>query len=115
MGSSEAIERLPRPPVRRSSLLRFLAYVAPHTWYIVGAALTGVLKFVIPLAFPLVLKYLTDSVLARDPVAAHESTNRWLDAWCNVVLGAAPGLGHEPGSKVLVICVLVLGLDVGLG
>ena len=89
------------PSKPRSSLVRFLGYVAPHKWYIVGAALTGVLKFVIPLAFPLALKYVTDVVLARDPAALGESTNRLVERWCTAVLHAAPWLGdgrHRPAD-----------------
>ena len=69
---------------RRSSLRRFLRYVAPHRRYVLGAAAAGVLKFAIPLAFPLVLKYLTDVVLTANAVAATESVNRLLERYCEI-------------------------------
>ncbi|MBI3783137.1 MAG: ABC transporter ATP-binding protein [Deltaproteobacteria bacterium] len=92
----------------RSALWRFLTYVAPHRWYIVGAALTGVLKFIIPLTFPLALKYLTDVVLAQTPTAAHEAANRWVDAWCSSAVRLLPWLGDGNSGKVAVIGVTLL-------
>ncbi|HVO26323.1 MAG TPA: ABC transporter ATP-binding protein [Candidatus Margulisiibacteriota bacterium] len=100
---------------RRRPLLRFLSYVAPHRWYIAGAALTGVLKFVVPLAFPLTLKYLTDVVLARDPHAVHESTNRLLEQWCGSVLQVAPWLGNGAHGRLMVVGVSMLVLYLLLG
>ena len=94
---------------RRSSLLRFLGYVGPHTWLIVGASLCGVLKFVLPLIFPLVLKYLTDVLLVQQPTALHasEATNRWLEWWCTAALGRAPWLGSGATGRLMVIGVSV--------
>jgi len=100
---------------RPSTLLRFLAYVAPHKWYIVGAALTGILKFVIPLAFPLALKYVTDIILARDPAALNESTNRLLDRWCSAALHAAPWLGTGASGHLMAVGVTMLVLYAVLG
>lgn len=99
----------------RSSLLRFLRYVAPHKWYIGGAAAAGVLKFGIPLAFPLALKYLTDVVLGRDPQAASESTNRMLEAWCAGVLRATPWLGAGNSGRLVVVGLSMLALYSLLG
>jgi ABC-type multidrug transport system fused ATPase/permease subunit len=103
------------PAARRHSLFRFLGYVAPHKWYIAGAAFTGVLKFVVPLAFPLALKYLTDVVLARDPHAVHESTNRLLEHWCVSVLQVAPWLGDGARGRLMVVGVSMLVLYLILG
>jgi hypothetical protein len=100
---------------RRSPLLRFLSYVAPHKWYIAGAALTGVLKFVIPLAFPLALKYLTDVVLVRDPHAVQESTNSFFERWCVSVLHAAPRLGEGASGRIMVVGLSMLVLYLILG
>jgi len=99
----------------RSALLRFLAYVAPHKWYIVGAAATGVLKFVIPLSFPLALKYLTDVVLARAPTAAGETTNRLVERWCASIMDAAPWFGDGNRGRLMVVGVTVLVLYLVLG
>jgi ATP-binding cassette, subfamily B, putative efflux pump len=100
---------------RRRSLLRFLSYVAPHKWYIAGAAFSGVLKFVVPLAFPLALKYLTDVVLARGPHAVADSTNRLLESWCTGVLSIAPWLGDGAGGRLVVIGLSMLVLYLVLG
>jgi ABC-type multidrug transport system fused ATPase/permease subunit len=100
---------------RRSPLLRFLSYVAPHKWYIAGAAITGVLKFVIPLAFPLALKYLTDVVLGRDPQAVRESTNRLVEHWCGAVLRVAPWLGDGTAGRLMAIGLSILVLYLILG
>jgi len=100
---------------RRSPLLRFLSYVAPHKWYIAGAAATGVLKFVIPLAFPLALKYLTDVVLVRAPQAVQESTNRLVEQWCEGVLQVAPWLGAGTAGRLMVIGLTMLVLYLILG
>jgi len=112
---AEAAERRAAPAHRRSPLLRFLGYVAPHKWYIVGAAATGVLKFVIPLAFPLALKYLTDIVLAPDPRAVGEATNRVIEHWCSIVLQAAPWLGAGKNGRLLVVGLSMLVLYLLLG
>jgi ABC-type multidrug transport system fused ATPase/permease subunit len=94
----------------RSPLLRFLRYVAPHKWYIAGAAAAGILKFLVPLVFPLALKYLTDVVLARDPPAAGEATNQLLERWCSTVLHAAPWLGQGASGRLQVVGLSVLAL-----
>lgn len=111
----QASARDPAPTKTRSALLRFLRYVVPHKWYIAGAAISGVFKFVIPLAFPLTLKYLTDVVLARDPTAVGESTNRFLERWCSDVLHAAPWLGDGNSGRLTVVGLSVLGLYLILG
>jgi len=103
------------PTRTRSSLLRFLRYVAPHKWYIAGAAFAGILKFGIPLAFPLALKYLTDVVLARDPAAVGESTNRLVERWCAGMLQLAPWLGTGNSGRLTVIGLTVLVLYLVLG
>ena len=94
---------------RRSPLLRFLGYVGPHAWLIAGASLCGVLKFVLPLIFPLVLKYLTDVLLVHEPTALHagEATNRWIEQWCAMALAHAPWLGSGATGRLMVIGVSV--------
>jgi ABC-type multidrug transport system fused ATPase/permease subunit len=99
----------------RSSLARFLRYVAPHKWYIGGAAAAGVLKFGIPLTFPLALKYITDVVLGRDPQAVGEATNRVLEWWCARVLGVVPWLGPGNNGRLAVVALSVLALYLVLG
>lgn len=45
-------------------LVRFLGYVRPHTRRALGAAVMGIAKFTLPLAFPLAFKYIVDVLLA---------------------------------------------------
>ena len=69
------------PPVRR-----FLRYVRPYAWLLVGATLAGVLKFTLPAAFAIALRYMTDRLVPQfgaapqptDPVFS--ATERYL-AW----------------------------------
>ena len=48
-------------------LLRFLSYLRPHARLVVGAALTGIGKFTLPLAFPLAFRYVVDVLVASHP------------------------------------------------
>ncbi|MBI4518300.1 MAG: ABC transporter ATP-binding protein [Deltaproteobacteria bacterium] len=99
------------PTHRRAPLLRFLSYVWPHRWLIAGASACGVLKFTLPLIFPLVLKYLTDVLLvppAARSLHATEATNRWLDNWCAFVLARLPGVGSGAPGRLTVIGASVL-------
>jgi subfamily B ATP-binding cassette protein MsbA len=65
---------------------RFLRYVRPYTWLLVGATLAGVLKFTLPAAFAIALRYMTDRLVPQfgaavqptDPVFS--ATERYL-AW----------------------------------
>jgi ATP-binding cassette, subfamily B, putative efflux pump len=115
VSESDPVPPRTSPSGRHSALFRFLSYVAPHKWYIAGAALAGVLKFVVPLAFPLVLKYLTDVVLVRDPAAVNEATNRVLERWCATVLSVAPWLGEGNGGRLMVIGLSMSALYTILG
>jgi hypothetical protein len=36
-----------------TALIRFLGYVRPHLWLVAGGSVMGILKFTLPLAFPL--------------------------------------------------------------
>ena len=64
----------------RSPLIRFLSFVRPHLALVVGAALTGVGKFTLPLAFPLAFKYVIDVLLASHPKL--DGINLVIDRWC---------------------------------
>ena len=107
--------RLVRDVPSSRPLVRFLRFVGPHKWLIVGAAAAGVVKFVIPLAFPLALKYLTDVVLAPHPQALAEATNRIWDGWCDAVLRVLPELGTANAGRLTVVGVTMLALYAVLG
>jgi len=85
------------PPVPEhppSPLRRFLHYVKPYWALIVGATLCGILKFTLPAAFALALRFMTDrlvpqavpSAAASDPV--FRGTEGYL-AWAAAHLPAA--------------------------
>lgn len=50
------------------TLRRFLGYARPYRAWITGAALCGLLKFSIPLAFPLALKAIIDNLVSGRPL-----------------------------------------------
>ena len=50
---------------RRASLWRFLAYVRPYWKYVAAATATGIVKFLVPLAFPWMLKVMLDDVVLK--------------------------------------------------
>jgi len=64
----------------RSPLPRFLSFVRPYLRLVVGAALMGVGKFTLPLAFPLAFKYVIDVLLTSPPKL--DGINRLIDRWC---------------------------------
>ena len=57
-----------RPP----NFLRFLRYVKPYTWFIVAAALGGIVKFTVPLLVPQVTRHLLDNVFLAPGLAPDE-------------------------------------------
>ena len=59
---------------------RFLGYVRPHLWLVAGGSVMGILKFGLPLAFPLAFKYVFDVLLVPQP--RMERVNRLIDEWC---------------------------------
>jgi ABC-type multidrug transport system fused ATPase/permease subunit len=71
----------------RSPLIRFLSFVRPHLALVVGAALTGVGKFTLPLAFPLAFKYVIDVLLSSHPKL--DGIDRVIDRWCVGLAGMA--------------------------
>src|SRR5689334_11991048 len=63
--------------IYHSVTFRCLEFIRPHLRLIVGAALMGIGKFTLPLAFPLAFKYVVD-VLLTSP-AKLDSTTRLID------------------------------------
>jgi ABC-type multidrug transport system fused ATPase/permease subunit len=64
----------------RSPLPRFLSFVRPHLRLVVGAALAGIGKFTLPLAFPLAFKYVIDVLLASHPKL--DGIDLLINRWC---------------------------------
>src|SRR5215831_16913733 len=83
--------------IPRTPTFRFLSYVRPHLWLVAGGSVMGVLKFGLPLAFPLAFKYVFDVLLVPQPHL--ERVNRLIDRWC-IELAAMMHLGSGPTAKL---------------
>jgi ATP-binding cassette, subfamily B, putative efflux pump len=78
-------------------LFRFLGYVRPHLWLVAGGAAMGILKFTLPLAFPLAFKYVIDVLLVPQPRL--DRFNGLVDRWCIAIAGLLH-LGSGPVAKL---------------
>jgi len=93
---------------KQSALLKFLAAVKPHTRLVAGAALMGVGKFTLPLAFPLAMKYIIDDLLASGtPKLAGASLA--IDNLCAWMCRAL-GLSIVAQNKLAILSVILLAL-----
>jgi ATP-binding cassette, subfamily B, putative efflux pump len=93
---------LPRTP-----LTRFLGYVRPHLWLVAGGSFMGILKFTLPLAFPLAFKYVFDVLLVPQPHM--ERVNRLIDGWCIAIAGLLHlGAGGAAKLEALTAALFVL-------
>ena len=88
-------------------LWRFLSYVRPHSWLVAGGAMMGVLKFTLPLMFPLAFKYVIDVLLVPQPKMDH--INSLIDRGC-VSLAAVLhlGTGAIPKLEALTAAMFVI-------
>lgn len=64
------------------TLRRFLSYARPYRWWIVLAAVSGLLKFNLPLVFPLALKHVVDALVS--PPFDSAAIERWM--WITVIV-----------------------------
>ncbi len=83
-----------------SPLARFLAFVRPHMKLAGAAAVMGIIKFNLPLAFPLAFKYIVNVLVVR----GHQLTglNAFMDRWC-IAIATTFGLGISMASKLAVL------------
>ena len=95
--ADSARQRFLRRLVPRSPTFRFLSYVRPHLWLVAGGSVMGVLKFGLPLAFPLAFKYVFDVLLVPQPHM--ERVNQLIDRWC-IELAAIMHLGSGSTAKL---------------
>jgi ATP-binding cassette, subfamily B, putative efflux pump len=86
-------------------LIRFLAFARPHLKLVIGAALMGIGKFTLPLAFPLAFKYVADVLVALQPNLT--GINLTIDRWC-AALAHSTGLSQTPQSKLAVLSISLL-------
>ncbi len=92
---------------RHQPLVRFLASVRPQMRLVIGAALMGIGKFTLPLAFPFAFKYVVDMLLAAHPTP--DRIDRLIDGWAahGAVLA---GLGATAQGKLAVLSIAMLAL-----
>src|SRR5208282_2500532 len=90
-----------------SPALRFLSFVKPHLRLVVGAALMGIGKFTLPLAFPLAFKYVVDVLLSAQPKL--DGINLKIDGWCAAVARMAH-LGVTSQGKLAALSLVLIVL-----
>src|SRR6202790_275298 len=95
--------------VPRTALVRFLGYVRPHLWLVAGGSVMGILKFTLPLAFPLAFKYVFDVLLVPQPHV--ESLNAMIDRWC-IAIAATLHLGVGSAAKLEALTAAMFALFV---
>ncbi|RTZ56945.1 ABC transporter ATP-binding protein [Bacillus sp. SAJ1] len=69
-----------------SSIKRYLKFVKPYKFQIIGTFIIGIIKFVIPLLIPLFIKYVIDDVIGSHTLITHEKTSK-LIFWLSIMLG----------------------------
>jgi len=89
----------------RHPLIRFLACVRPQLTLVISAALMGVGKFTLPLAFPFAFKYVIDVLLPSHPQPDH--IDRVIDGWCTGV-ASLTGLGVTAQGKLAALSLAML-------
>jgi ABC-type multidrug transport system fused ATPase/permease subunit len=100
-------ERLFDRVVPPTALVRFLGYVRPHLWLVAGGSVMGILKFTLPLAFPLAFKYVFDVLLVPQPHPEH--LNQMIDRWCSALAGTLH-LGAGSAAKLEALTAALFAL-----
>src|SRR5713101_10134122 len=109
MGKLSLFERLFDRVVPPTALVRFLGYVRPHLWLVAGGSVMGILKFALPLAFPLGFKYVFDVLLVPQPRL--ERVNQMIDRFCSAVaMTLHLGVGSAAKLEALTAALFVLFL-----
>ena len=86
-------------------LLRFLSYLKPHARLVIGAALTGIGKFTLPLAFPLAFRYVVDVLIAAHPNP--DGISLKIDHWC-AALSNLFGMGAAVQGRLAALSIVLL-------
>jgi len=88
-------------------LLRFFTWMRPYKRLVAGAALMGVGKFTLPLAFPLGFKYVVDVLITHQ---AHPDTiSLRIDQW-SATLSSFLGMGVGAQGKLAALSIVLLAL-----
>src|ERR1700683_5013536 len=93
--------------ISNSVIFRFIGYLRPYLRLVAGAALMGVGKFTLPLAFPLAFQYVIDVLLSSPP--KFDSVMRLIDGWC-VGLSGLAHIAATPTNKLAALSVVMLAL-----
>ena len=93
--------------ISKPVIFRFVGFVKPYLNFVVGAALMGIGKFTLPLAFPFAFKYVIDGLLTSPPKFDH--ITRMIDGWCIGLSGFA-GYSITPTNKLAALSVVMLAL-----
>jgi ATP-binding cassette, subfamily B, putative efflux pump len=88
-----------------SPVVRFVGFIRPHMRLVAGAALMGIGKFTLPLAFPLAFKYIIDVLLTAHTKV--DGINLTVDRWSAALAGAAH-LGVNPEGKLAALSLVLL-------
>ncbi|MGG3467731.1 ABC transporter ATP-binding protein [Neobacillus pocheonensis] len=59
-----------------NSIQRYLQFVKPYKWQIIGTIIIGVIKFSIPLIIPILIKYVVDDILGNHSLSNDEKINK---------------------------------------
>src|SRR5580658_551733 len=110
MSTSAAVDSRSRVArMFHTPLFRFLAYVRPYLWLVAGGSVMGILKFTLPLAFPLAFRYVFDVLLIPQPKM--ERFNRLIDNWC-IAIARWCHLGLGPAAKLEALTAALFALFV---
>src|SRR6267154_1446784 len=93
--------------IYHSVTFRCLEFVRPHLRLVVGAALMGIGKFTLPLAFPLAFKYIVDVLLVSQPKL--DRIDLVIDRWCaglSHLAGMTPGAEHKLAALSVALLLL---------
>src|SRR5260370_4697532 len=93
--------------IYHSVTLRCTEFIRPDLRLVIGAALMGMRKFTLPLAFPLALKYVVDVLLTTR--AKLDWATRAIDHWC-IALANFAGYAATSTSKLTVLRLVKLAL-----
>src|SRR5258708_1305577 len=91
----------------QTALIRFLGYVRPHLWLVAGGSVMGILKFTLPLAFPLAFKYVFDVLLIPQPRL--ERVNQMIDRFC-IATAATLHFGTGSAAKLEALTAALFAL-----
>ncbi len=88
-------------------LIRFLSCVRPYRRFVIGAALMGIGKFTLPLAFPLAFKYVVDVLIPAH--AKIDGISAVIDHW-TAALSHLLGLSATADGKLAALSIAMLTL-----